>query len=291
MILVKLKGGLGNQMFQYAIGRSLSIRTNTLLYLDVNELTDISQPHTYRKYELNNFNVKAKVTSDSFITYQKKIIGFLAILLNPFLKKKILKRIIEKQFNYDQSVSLCSDNSYLIGYWNSPKYFNEHEDIIKKDFSFDFNLDDLDKQVAEKIKFTFSVSLHIRRCDYITNPETNSYHGICDNEYYNKAVSIILEKNKNAIFFIFTDDPTWVKQNFSIKAEFYIVSSVNNLNGFRDMYLMTLCKNAIIANSTYSWWAAWLINNQEKTVIAPLKWFNDTSISTKDLFPNSWIRI
>lgn len=291
MILIKLKGGLGNQMFQYAIGRTLSIRNNTLLCLDVTELNDKSKSHTIRNYELNNFSIKANISTDSYITYQKKVIGLFVTLLNPFLKKKILKRVIEKRFNYDSTINSCSDNSYLIGYWNSPKYFNEYADIIKKDFSFGLNLDDSDNKIAEKIRSTYSVFIHIRRGDYITNSETNAYHGVCGIEYYNKAVDIILEKNRNVIFFIFTDDPEWVKENFRVNAEFYIVSSESNSNTFRDLYLMTLCKNAIIANSTYSWWAAWLIENHDKIVIAPLKWYANNLIDITDLFPSSWIRI
>lgn len=292
MIVILLKGGLGNQMFQYALGRSLSIRNNTSLHLDLTALNEKNQEHILRNFELNNFNIKASVSSGNFITYQRKDLTPLAFLLNLFRKKKILKRVIEKQFHYTPDlIPKYSDNSYFIGYWNTPKYFSGYEDIIRKDFSFNFNLDERNKEIAEKIRSTVSVSLHIRRGDYVTSPETNAYHGTCDFEYYNKAVDIILKKNNNAVFYIFTDDPEWVKQNFSIPANFVVVSSTDNLNGLQDMYLMTLCKHAIIANSTFSWWAAWLINNQEKTVIAPLKWYNDTSINTSDLFPNSWIRI
>lgn len=292
MIVILLKGGLGNQMFQYALGRAVSIRNNTSLHLDLAGLNEKNQAHILRNFELNNFNIKASVSSDNFITYQRKDLTFLAFMLNLFRKKKILKRIIEKQFHYTPDlIPKHSDNSYFIGYWNSPKYFSGYEDIIRKDFSFTFDLDERNKEIAEKIRSTVSVSLHIRRGDYVTSPETNAYHGTCDSEYYNKAVDILLKKNKNAVFYIFTDDPEWVKQNFSIQANFVVVSSIDHLNGLQDMYLMTLCKHAIIANSTFSWWSAWLINNPEKTVVAPLKWYNDTSINTSDLFPNSWIRI
>lgn len=291
MIVVRLKGGLGNQMFQYAIGRSLSILQNTQLFLDVTELNEKSLEHTNRKYELNIFNIKAIITSEGFIIYQKKNIGILAKFLNLFCKIKRVKQINEERFHYDSSLILTSDNLYLNGYWNSPRYFEKYEDIIRKDFTFNFNLDNKNIVIAEKIKSSCSVSIHIRRGDYITNSITNAYHGTCDKEYYDKAVNILLEKNKNALFFIFTDDPLWVNDNFKIDAEFIVVSSADDLNSFQDIYLMTMCKHAIIANSTYSWWAAWLITNMDKIVIAPLKWYNDNSIDTKDMFPNSWIRI
>ena len=290
MIVVKLSGGLGNQMFQYAFGRALSIRSNTTLFLDTSGLNDNIHTHTKRNFELTHFLIQATISSNSFITYKKNVFNFPVFILNLFRKKKILKQIVEQKLHFDSSIKNTFHNAYFIGYWNSYKYFNDYADFIKKDFSFNLILDERNKLIAKKIQTAVSVSLHIRRGDYITNPETKAYHGTCDLEYYKKAVAILKEKYENLEFFVFSDDPEWVKQNFIIDANFIIVSSTENSNGLQDMYLMTLCKHAIIANSTYSWWAAWLINNDNKTVIAPLKWYNN-SIDTADLFPNSWIRI
>ena len=291
MIIVQLKGGLGNQMFQYAFGRSLSLRNNTSLFLDVSELNKKTTEHTMREYELNNFNIQATISTTLFTSYTRSVYKLIAVMVNIFLKKKIVQRVKEKQFHYCPKQALISDNSILIGYWNSPKYFDGFSDILRKDFSFNFIPNDKTKDLVEKIKSENAVSLHIRRGDYVTNLNANAYHGICDKAYYDKAIDTVLEKNKNAVFFIFTDDPIWVSQNFNVAAKSVIASSSDNLDGLQDMYLMTQCKHAIIANSTYSWWAAWLMSNPDKMVIAPLKWHNNISINITDLFPDTWITI
>ncbi|MES2592729.1 MAG: alpha-1,2-fucosyltransferase [Bacteroidota bacterium] len=292
MIVVKLKGGLGNQMFQYALGRSLSLRNKSSLFLDRSGLENNSQhTHTQRKYELDHFNIKANIGNGGFLTYNSVSAAILYPLINFFSKNKRLRFVPEKINNFDPDILRKQDNSYFDGYWNTPKYFNEYADIIKKDFTFKVGLTSEERKQADKIKSCCSVSIHIRRGDYISNKDANAYHGTCSDQYYSDAIQIILEKNKEAVFFIFSDDPDWVHKHFKIDAKHFIVSNTDQLNGLTDMHLMSLCKHAITANSTFSWWAAWLIENKDKTVIAPIKWFQDSSVNMNDLFPNSWLRI
>ena len=291
MIVAKLKGGLGNQMFQYALGRSLSINNNTSLILDSCALEDKTQPHIYRRFELGNFNINAIVQNGSFLTTQRKTISKIYFLLDFINKTKRLDFIPEKQFPYDDKITKLTDNVYIDGYWNSPKYFNQIAEVIKKDFTFKQTLNTKNLKTAIHIQSCLSVSLHVRRGDYISNPETNAFHGTCNASYYEKAIHLICEKHPSAIFFIFSDDPIWVSENLKIDAEHYIISKQEESNAIQEMHLMTLCKHSIIANSTFSWWAAWLINNSEKVVIAPYNWFKNSNINTDDLFPSSWIRI
>jgi glycosyl transferase family 11 len=291
MIVVKLKGGLGNQMFQYALGRSLTIKNRCKLLLDLSELEDTTQTHTMRHYELSHFHVDAHIASGGFNTDRNVHSPLSTFFRSILTTKEKLKHITEKSNRFDSTIIQTVDNSYLDGYWNSPKYFEEYQEIIRNDFAFKDKLSEENTEMAEKITSCFSVSLHIRRGDYVSNPKTNAYHGTCTHEYYDKAVLHILEMNREAVFFVFTDDPVWVKENFKIDADYIIVSKPNNLSGLRDMQLMNLCQHAIIANSTFSWWAAWLIKHSDKIVIAPLKWFNDPSIIVDDLFPKTWLRI
>ena len=286
MIVVKLIGGLGNQMFQYAFGRYLSIQHNTNLYCDIADLQNKNLGHIHRNFSLDGFNLQAAIYN---LNDQKsgKEIFFKKLFSSP---KNKLKTISEKRLHFDKEIGNAVDNIYLNGYWQSPLYFEKIEDIIRKDFTFSIPLSKGAEQFLLKIKASNSVSIHVRRGDYVNNPETLSYHGICDISYYKKAIEIIKDRVSTPTFFIFTDDPEWVKQNFSLSDDIILVSNAS-FSQFDDLQLMSACKHAIIANSSFSWWGAWLISNPAKTVIAPLKWLQNDSIKTDDLFPKTWMRI
>ena len=136
-----------------------------------------------------------------------------------------------------------------------------------------------------------SVSVHVRRGDYVNDPKTNAYHGTCSLDYYKKAVEIIRNKVKDPVFFIFSDDAEWVKKNFNIDEQQVLVSEPEKLSLTEELKLMASCRHSVVANSSFSWWGAWLNNNNEKMVIAPQKWFADPLIDTSDLIPSAWIRI
>jgi len=275
MNTVQLNGGLGNQMFQYSAGRAVSLQHNVSLALDVT----YCKRNPARPYTLCNFKVKAEAVEESpFIIKLKSI-------LQP---QSIYK---EQAFYYDPSILNCHDDVYLQGYWQTEKYFKSIEKIIREDFTLSEEPDYLNQQMAETIGKCDSISLHIRRGDYISNPDTNAYHGICSEEYYREAISKIDSTIKDPRFFVFSDDPKWAKENFDTG---YVTSFVD-FNGpdkdYEDLRLMSLCQHHIIANSSFSWWGAWLCQNTEKIVIAPKKWFNKPDINTHDLIPDTWIRI
>ena len=290
MIVIGLNGGIGNQLFQYAFGRKLSIQFNTALVLDVSSF----EKDTLRKYSLSPFSVKHRAITNKdrmlFEIDERNGIEDLAGSLLKWIYRPVV--IKEKQFNYDADVlKRAKKNTHLIGYWQSEKYFSDIRTELLQDFTIKHLLENKNKEFAKHITSANSVSLHIRRGDYISNPVTNNYHGTCGMDYYAKAIETIVSKIPNPVIFIFSDDLQWTKNNFNTDFETIFVDANKDETAHEDLRLMSLCKHNIIANSSFSWWGAWLNQNKDKIVLAPQKWFNDSSINTQDLIPSSWIRI
>jgi len=281
LVIVKLRGGLGNQMFQYAIGRNLALKNNTMLKFDVSEL----ERDKLRHYELEIFNISGSIAS-------KFMMMFIRIFNNRILSK-ILDQYyfyIKQQDRYFNEKILAEEgNIYLDGYWQSENYFKEIRNIIIRDFTIKFTPDKKNKSMLEKIKYSNSVCIHIRRGDYISNKKTSEVHGDCSLKYYHNAVKIISKKVKNPIFFIFSDDSQWVKDNLKFEYPTIYVNINSPKKGYEDLRLMSNCKHFIIANSSFSWWGAWLSNNSNKIVCAPKRWFR--SADEGDIVPKSWIRV
>ena len=256
MIISKIQGGIGNQMFQWAFGKSLSLRYQKEYYIE----TSFYFNQLLRNFELEKFNIKLKNISE--IKLQTNL-NFLR-LIDSFEFQEIL---VDKNQNY-----------YLDGYWQSEKYFQDIKDQISKDFSPEINtIDQLKKYILNK-----TISLHIRRTDYVTS---NGYHPVQTIDYYNKALEIIGEYDK---LIIFSDDIEWCKYNLKFKNMVFCEIK----NDLHQLWLMSLCKDNIIANSSFSWWGAWLNKNTNKKVIAPKLWFGQqTNINDSDIIPDTWIKI
>jgi len=293
MIIIRLNGGLGNIMFQYATGKHLSIKNNTNLKFDIESYK--TNPLGDYGFALEKFNIKIKdnIASNKEINYFKKYKrknGKKWYIYNKLFADSE-KYIQEKHFHFDPSVLKTTNNSYLDGWWQTEKYFIEIREILLKDFKVSDLIDEQNITTSKKIRDTESVSIHIRRCDYIINPKTKSWHGSLSQRYYENAIKIIQKNTKNPSFFIFSDDIPWVKENMYLNAEATYVSW-NKKEPHNDIHLMSLCKHNIIANSTLGWWGAWLNNNKNKIVIAPQKWFaNAPKNNTKDLIPEKWTTI
>ncbi|HED06224.1 MAG TPA: alpha-1,2-fucosyltransferase [Ignavibacteria bacterium] len=288
MIIIRIGGGLGNQLFQYALGRNLSLTKNIPLRLDLSWF----KTNLDREYKLKYFNTREIIATDSELKkikrYQKINSGryFLHNLL--FSNESIY--IEEKQFHFNSKVLDIKDIAYLIGYWQTEKYFENIKDIIRKDFTLKNEPSGFYKNDEQEIREKNSVSLHIRRGDYITNGIANANMGVCSLEYYKKAVNIIKDSVNNPTFFIFSDDIDWATENLQIDSPAVFVSD-KKLKDYEELILMSKCKHNIIANSSFSWWGAWLNNSPDKIVIAPKKWFNDTKRNSKDIIPNNWIKV
>lgn len=281
MIIVKLIGGLGNQMFQYAIGRHLAYINDTELKLDTSEF----KTYKLRKYELGCFNIVEKFASDTEIkTFNLKR------KFNIFFSNKNTSYNEKEKFKFDNKIFDLKGNIYINGNWQSEQYFKDIEHVIRQDFTIKKRPDGNNKQLINRILGSNSISVHIRRGDYVENKITNQVHGTCDLDYYHRSIECIIEKIKNPHFFIFSDDHLWAKNNLILKFPSEYVSHNIGKKDYEDMRLMSLCKHNIIANSSFSWWAAWLNPNKNKIVIAPKKWINDQKLYVKDLVPKTWLK-
>jgi hypothetical protein len=297
MICIQLNGGLGNQMFQYALGRTLSLKNNCELILDTSILAQKtnSKVEIVRDFELEIFNIVAKVASKSELKEYKpillKIINSLVYRLG-FPGITLSNYYIEQQFSFNKKVLKAAKNCFLSGYWQSQLYFESIASVIIEDFQFPIIDDSINLYFLSEIKKSNSVSIHLRRGDFL-NVNTHNIHGTCSLEYYQGAISYIKSKIINPVFFIFSDDIPWVKSNVNFEAQTHFVSGNVLKKSYIDMQLMSYCKHNIIANSSFSWWGAWLNTNIEKIVIAPQVWFSDKKMEsqTKDLIPNTWIRL
>ena len=292
MILVRLMGGLGNQMFQYALGRRLSLLHKTDLFIDTSFLDKLSPTHVKREYELGIFDLPVSIAeADVLNKFESIRKSSIKSRLQPLLPNLLPFHIVrEPSHAFNEEILQSPSNSLLIGYWQTEEYFIDIEDVIRKDFTLKKTLDDRNSAIAEKINSTNSVSVHVRRGDYILNEKIQKHHGICDTAYYSKAVELISGIQKNTELFLFSDEPEWVKQNMKFDLPVNYIDNTGEA-GYIDMQLMSLCKHNIIANSSFSWWGAWLNNNEEKVVIAPEKWFADKTIDTKDVIPAGWVKI
>ena len=259
MIISKIQGGLGNQLFQWAYGKSISIKYNTPLYLDI--LSYQNQFGTKREFSLNKF------TNLNYV-------------IKPNESDKVRIQNISDDFKFSEIKVENDSHYYLDGYWQSEKYFKESEQLIRNELKpSDIMLSKLNKTpLIDKN----NISLHIRRTDYVSS---NGYHPVQSIKYYEDALSIIGEYDN---IFIFSDDIKWCKDNLNFTNMIFM----EGFSDIEDLYLMSMCKNNIIANSSFSWWGAWLNTNPNKKVISPINWFGDkTNINTSDIIPNDWINI
>lgn len=283
MLIVKLKGGLGNQLFQYAFGRMMSIKRGENLLLDKDVLGN--KGDIFREYGLGHFNIQAQSASSAEVKRFKYPFGFISKLWRGF-KSKVLK-IHNISWNPRVTESRAS---YFDGFWQSYKYCEGIREQLLKDLTLKESIEDKYKEILKKIDESNSVSLHIRRGDYVHDPKTKNFHNICDLDYYARAIQIMADKLQNPSFFIFSDEIDWAKENLKIKFSINFVSTPS-IKDYEEMMIMSRCKNNIIANSSFSWWAAWLNQNKNKIVVAPKRWFNNSRIKQDDIAPNSWIKI
>ena len=279
MIIVKLKGGLGNQLFQYAFGRFLAVKNNAEVKF---QFLLIDKGDTQREYKLDKYNTVAKIATKDEVEKMNGMITKIVKLINT----KIFKRY---NTGYEPSV-LKATNGYMEGFWQSYKYLEPIRDTLLNEITLREPIEKKYQELLNKIENNDSVSLHGRRGDYVNDPKTKKMHNTFGLEYYENAIRIIGEKIPEPIFFVFSDDIEWVKENIKINFTTTFVSDPN-MKDHEELMIMSKCKHNIIANSSFSWWGAWLNKNPNKIVIAPQKWFNNLSMSTDNLIPESWLKI
>lgn len=283
MIIIKINGGLGNQLFQYAVGKRLAEKHQIELKFDISEYTD----GYYRKYRLGNFNIEGKIASKEEINQFKKN-NWQKILekIKPYYKRTTIKY---SGYGFDKNILKLGANVYLDGYWQNEKYFLDISDIIKQKFTLKNALSPIAQDLQKKTLNCNSVSIHIRRGDYITSSKFSKIYKLLPWDYYANAIKKISIEVSSPIFFIFSDDIEWIKNNTAIPSPNIIVSR-NELNDYEELFLMSSCRHNIIANSSFSWWGAWLNSNPNKIIIGPKAWFNFCD-NDQGIMPESWLKI
>lgn len=285
MIIVQFVGGLGNQMFQYAFYKTLQSKNKKVK-------ADLVRFSIYEYH--NGFEIE-----DIFNISLDKVTPFRSKLYNPLYRSwaiRKLRRLLflknlhfeeKNDFIFDSDVFLRSKKKYFMGHWQTEKYFKGIETEIKNDFIFKVPLNTKNQLLSEKVKNTNSVAIHVRRGDYINHP---LFGNICNENYYNKAIKYMQINVSNPAFFIFSNDILWCKNQFNLPNATYIDGNIG-CNSYIDMQLMSYCKHNIIANSSFSWWAAWLNHNENKMVVAPKKWLNNIDNEVIDIVPTQWIKL
>lgn len=278
MVIIQMSGGLGNQMFQYALYLKLKKLGKEVKF----DSTSSYVRDNARPVQLAVFNIQyPEVTKEELIEMTDS-----SMRLKDRIRRKLrgrnTKEYREDKFGYDPRV-LTKDPAYLVGTYQSELYFEDIEDEVRKAFRFDKSIMQPETlQMKQEIMDSLSISIHVRRGDYL-NAE-GVYGEICTDAYYDAAIKYMLQKYPNATFYLFTNDLTWA--DFFVNARPYanivVVKDNTEYTGYLDMYLMKHCKHNIIANSSFSWWGAWLNENKDKTVIAPSKWLN--GLECKDIY-------
>lgn len=289
MFYIGLKGGLGNQMFQYAFGVAASMESNIPLVLDTTLFDHTPSRDTKRAYLLHHFNTQARIASENEVA---------KFHTKPARLLRKIKRRLKPQSDHVFYPELLKvkNGQYLEGYWQSEKYFKKYKSTIQHELSLrtSFGLEAI--EMIRKIKTVKqtgaeAILVHIRRGDYITNQAAAAFHGAQNLDYFARGISYLDSKSeKSKHIFIATDDIEWVKANFKPHHEYTFISRPG-IYDFEEILIMADCDHFVISNSSFSWWGAWLGQNPHKIVVAPKNWVKDPAIDTSDVLPEEWIKL
>ena len=291
MIILKVQGGLGNQMFQYAFARRIQEETNKKIILDISDYEyDKLRSYTLDKFRLNN-NIQIDATGKYNKIYDRRVNKLIRCMykIAPNISYEILSRIGIYIWDYVKykpiNINNKKKNLFIHGYWQSTKYFNEIKKELKRELKLKSQYTNKVDDLYEKIISTNSVCVHIRRGDFLL---TTNKLKVCSNQYFLNGMKEIKKKINNPIFYIFSDNIEEVKNKFSFDG-FEVVFINENRTDYQELELMYTCKHFIISNSTFSWWAQYLSDSKEKIVIAPSQWYIDNR--PNELVDNEWITL
>lgn len=287
MIVSQIFGGLGNQLFQYAAGAVLAKRLNVEHQINT-QFYDKGQP-VELDFRLDKYCLDATEVDRKLLPARSRD-GLINFFLSQF-RHTDLKGYKEASFELDNDFFSLKDQTYLLGYWQNEKYFDNYATFIRELFTIKSALSAENKAVADEINNCVAVSLHIRRGAFVSNSKFNAIHGTPALDYYCRAADLIAEKCQHSpTFFAFSDEPEWVKENLKLPFDVRVVSHNGPADNYEDIRLMSHCQHHITANSSFSWWGAWLNPSPEKIVIAPNQWFADLSMQ-HDPVPKNWLRL
>ncbi len=303
MIITRLLGGLGNQMFQYAAGLALAERRRTVLKLDVSWFREYEEFEAHNRYALSCFNVTEQFATQEEIDRVRGValtrterwsLRFARLLrLQGFVRRSTSRGCVYQQTKHvvEPTFFQLPDQTYLDGMFQSEEFFRPSSELLGLHFSFRYPPQPEVAEMAERIRSGPSAALHFRRGDYTRNASFSSKIGVIDANYYERAVQMLRERSPQAVLYIFSDDIEAVSREFTPPGPHVFVRCVQPWHSYDKIRLMALCEHIAIANSTFSWWAAWLNRNPAKLVIAPDPWFADPSLPTPDLVPKNWRRL
>ena len=289
MIIIKVFQGLGNQLFQYALARSLSVRHGVEVKLDLSWYHEHS---SHRAFGLDRFHTVYMEANENECynvrhgIFANRIRNFFfrrSIVALPYFKQPYFKEDLSK---FDPNILEIDSRTYVEGYFSSEVFFKEIRSLLKEELTLKKDPDATSVQWIKQMQQEESVCLSIRRGDFVNNP----LHDVCDLEYFEEGVARFREILKAPVFYIFSDDNDWVKANLKIKEKHHFITH-NFPDYYEDFRLMQACKHHLIPNSTFSWWAAWLSDHPEKKVIAPRTWLNTEHIDYSYFLPEEWIKI
>jgi hypothetical protein len=290
MVITRLTGGLGNQMFQYAAGKRLSLVRGVELKLDVRRL----QGDSYRKYHLDVFNISEEFATEKEIRELKRrrVSTWLLLPVRNRIGVKFLPPAFyaERQYTFEPMVLDLKDNVYLKGRFHSEKYFEDMAEVIAEKYTLK-SLSRKAQELHDEIIDCNSISVHVRRGDYVSKPQNLARYGICSFDYYKECMHRVLDTGGALKFYVFSDEPDWVRKNMSFPEDSVFVTRDGLNCDAEELFLMSSCRQHVTANSTFSWWGVWLDRNPHKTVYTPEKWFLAEDLDTADLIPGTWIRV
>ena len=278
MVIAKLYGGLGNQMFQYAAGLGLAQRLQTPLYVDTIWFDARAHPPESpptRAYELAAFGIEPGVP--------------LRVRLKARLRKPTY--FAETAFGYQSEIELLQGDVILDGYWQSYKYFAGIDGAVRATFGLPPPSSHVGRSLAARVAVGETVAVHMRRGDYVSNEKVARKLGALPSSYYEQAARAVGSRAGRCDFFVFSDDIDWVRGNVELPAARSVTHVEGTDDAVEDLALMARCRHQIVANSSFSWWGAWLATHPEQIVVAPARWFNDPPVDTRDLLPDHWVRV
>lgn len=292
VIIVRVVGGLGNQMFQYAFGRRLADGLGVPLKLDITPF----RTHDKRRYELGGLRIQEDLASDReiararwgrFVRVRRRA-GQVFSSLAPSPGRLVRQR----GFAFEPSMLGLSDGTYLEGYWQSERYFAAVADRLRAEFVPRTPLQGRAAELAEQMRHGDSVSLHVRRGDYVNEPSVSLTHLVCDDAYYARCVEYLASRLRNPRFYVFSDEPAWARDNLRIPFPTTIVADYCRTTEVENVWMMAQCRHHVIANSSFSWWGAWLDSRTSKVVLMPRRWFRDRETEySADIRPAGWIAL
>lgn len=292
MITVRLKGGMGNQMFQYAFGKAMAARLGTSVNFDCSLLLDRARgkEFVYRDYDLDIFNVDAQFSVEP--STLRTLYKLRSSTLSRYIKKWAAKgKPIFKEPHFEVSEQLLTNpvnNQIYDGWWQGHPYFDSITEQLRNDFTFKTGVLPGSAELHNKITATNSICLNVRRTDFLTTPALNA----TNLEYFLRGAEHMATLVEQPHFFVFSDDVEWCRENIQLPHPVEVVEHSHKGHKFGNyLQLLAACKHFIIPNSSFAWWAVWLNGNTDKHVIAPKNWFNEGDYDTRDLVPQNWIRL